>query len=236
LETFQPSVAPRRGLWETILEPLRRAIILAELPPGMRLDEASLAQKFGVSRIPVREAFVRLEVEGMVRIEPRRGAFVVGFGEEDIADIYECRRVIECHAIRRAAERVDEQGLARLWPLVESMDAATRRNRADLLAVPDVEFHRQLVALAGNRRLVAAWAPIAGLVGAILAITDAANPDSPASVESHRAMVEALARRDPDAAESLLRDHLVFGERVMRATLRTSGRSLSAPASAEAAG
>ena len=94
LESFEPAIAPRKALWESIVEPMRRAIVLGELPAGLHLEEPALAQKFGVSRIPVREALVRLEHEGLVRVEPRRGAFIVGMTEDDVHDVYELRSLI----------------------------------------------------------------------------------------------------------------------------------------------
>src|SRR5438046_922384 len=102
LEVVQPA-----ALWERVLAGIRRAIVLGDLAPGTHLKEPLLAQRFGVSRLPVREAIARLEREGLVRVEPRRGAFVVGITDHGVADIYECRLLLESYAIRRAAERID---------------------------------------------------------------------------------------------------------------------------------
>src|SRR4051812_27307481 len=92
-DRFTPPVAHSVPLREIIANEMRRAIILDEIPPGTRLDEQWLADKFGVSRIPIREAFPLLAHSGLVRLEPRRGAFVVGITNDDIHDIYEFRRV-----------------------------------------------------------------------------------------------------------------------------------------------
>src|SRR5438874_13166497 len=100
VDTFDPGLAPRQALWESIVAALRRAIILGELQPGLHLEEPALAEKFGVSRIPVREALTRLAHEGLVRLEPRRGAFVGGVTSDDVHDLFELRRLVEIYAIR----------------------------------------------------------------------------------------------------------------------------------------
>jgi DNA-binding GntR family transcriptional regulator len=220
LEQFDPGLAQRKALWETIVEPLRRAILLGELPAGLRLEEPALAVKFGVSRIPVREALVRLEHEGLVRLEPRRGASIVGFTENDAHDLYELRRFVESTAARRLAGRADEGAIARLRALTDQMDAAIRRGEPQAMVEPDVEFHRGLVDLAGSRQLSAAWGRLAGLIAAILGVTDTTFRDMPGAVRGHAAIVEALARRDGEGAALEIHRHLENGERVMREAMR----------------
>lgn len=230
MDSFEPGIAPRQALWEPIATALRRAIILGELPPGLHLEEPSLAEKFGVSRIPVREALVRLAHEGLVQIEPRRGAFVVGMSLEEVHDVYDLRQLIEADAIRRAAKRADATGLARLQRLVDEMADAVRRNQMDRVAEPDVNFHRELVAMAGSRRLLNAWEPIGGIVATILSITDTTYRDMPRSVASHQAMVDALARGDADTAEAELREHLGNGEHVLQAAMPAMHANTATPA------
>lgn len=219
LDAFEPGVASRPALWEPITVALRRAIILGELPPGLHLEEPSLAEKFGVSRIPVREALTRLEHEGLVRIEPRRGAFVVGMTDEEIHDVYDLRFLIESHAIRRASELADAAGVARLQELVDRMTEDVQKDHLDHISEPDVAFHREVVRLAGSRRLLNAWEPIGGIVATILSITDTAYRDMPRAVASHQAMLDAIGREDAEAAVVELREHLTNGEKVLRGAL-----------------
>src|SRR5262245_7847594 len=102
------------ALWQRVIAALRRAIVLGELAPNVHLKEPLLAQRFGVSRLPVREALVQLEREGLVRVEPRRGAFVLGVTAQDISDIYECRHILETCGIQRTAALADAQAVASL--------------------------------------------------------------------------------------------------------------------------
>ena len=92
-----------------VSEELREAILSGEFGPGQRLRTASLAKRFGSSRTPVREALVQLEGEGLVDIEPRRGALVRPFASADLIDLYEVRVLLEPAAAARAALRVDER-------------------------------------------------------------------------------------------------------------------------------
>ncbi|HEY3078686.1 MAG TPA: GntR family transcriptional regulator [Chloroflexota bacterium] len=221
LDSFDPGVAPRKALWEIIVDPMRRAIVLGELPPGLHLEEPALAQKFGVSRIPVREALVRLEHEGLVRVEPRRGAFIVGMTPDDIHDVYELRQLIERRAARRAAERIGAEGLARLGQLASQMDDALRRREPSAMVEPDVEFHRELVVAAGSRQLLAAWERLAGLIATILGVTDSVRyGTTPDAVHGHQLIIDGLARRDADRAEHDVALHLENGEKVMLDAIR----------------
>jgi GntR family transcriptional regulator of gluconate operon len=220
VDTFDPGLAPRQALWEAIVAALRRAIILGELRPGLHLEEPALAEKFGVSRIPVREALTRLAHEGLVRLEPRRGAFVVGVTETEIHDIYELRRLIEVHAIRSAAERATTAGLVRLQLEADQFQDAVRNNAVERYAEPDVKFHRQIVVLGGNQRLLAAWDPIGGLVATFLSITNTRYRNLPGSVASHYRMIDSIRDGDAESASAELQAHLANGEEIMHQAMR----------------
>ena len=222
MDTFLPGLVPRQPLWEPIAAALRRAILLGELPAGLHLEEPGLAEKFGVSRIPVREAFSRLAHEGLVRLEPHRGAFVVGMTDSGVHEIYEFRLLLEVHAVRRAAEHVDEAGLSQLQGFVDEMAEAVELHQLDRVPEPDVSFHRQIVVFGDNKRLLAAWEPISGIVGTILSITDTTYRDMPLSIAGHQRIVAALAVRDANTAEHELRLHLQNGEAVMREAMRNT--------------
>src|SRR5579871_6458237 len=94
-------IVQTEALWAHVAAALRRSIVLGDLEQGSHLKEPLLAQRFGVSRLPIREAITQLEREGLVRVEPRRGAFVVGITEQGIKDIYDCRLLLETFALRR---------------------------------------------------------------------------------------------------------------------------------------
>jgi DNA-binding GntR family transcriptional regulator len=229
LDNFDPGIAPRRALWEAVAERMRRAIILSELPAGLHLEEPALAQKFGVSRIPIREALIRLEQEGLVRVEPRRGAFIVGMTVDDIGDVYEFRLLVERHAARRAAERIDNDGINLLQDLVDEMDEALRRGEQSAMVVPDVSFHRQIVVESGSRQLLVAWERLAGLIEAILSVTDETYRDAPQALNGHQLIIDALANRDGEEAARHIEEHLANGEQVMREAMDASRVATARP-------
>src|SRR5205823_1149017 len=152
-------VVHSEALWVRVVTAMRRAIVLGELASGAHLKEPLLAQRFGVSRLPIREALAQLEREGLVRIEPRRGAFVLGVTEQDISDMYACRLMLESHAIRRAAARIDDQGVASLQASIDQMDAAVAAGQLQFMAASDMAFHRHIIEVSGNRAVLNAWEP-----------------------------------------------------------------------------
>ena len=101
-------------LRDVVFNTLRQAIITGEFAPGERLMEISLANRLGVSRTPVREALRQLELEGLVRIIPNRGAFVEGITKEDVKDIYEIRARLEGLCAKWAADRITKDQIAEL--------------------------------------------------------------------------------------------------------------------------
>ncbi|MGH2347399.1 MAG: GntR family transcriptional regulator [Chloroflexota bacterium] len=216
-------IVQSEALWERVVAALRRAIIMGELEPGSHLKEPLLAQRFGVSRLPIREAIVQLDREGLVRVEPRRGAFVIGVTEQDISDIYDCRLMLELAAIQRTALRIGVEALAELEALVVEMDVAVGNEQPHLFASCDISFHRRLMMLSGSRALVNAWEPVAPLIETILSISEAAmtDIDLPGAVDGHRRIIGALAAHDSAAAEDILWDHLTSGEGLVYAALRS---------------
>lgn len=210
------------ALWQQVVESMRRAIVVGELAPGAHLREPLLADMFGVSRLPIREAIAQLEREGLVRIEPRRGAYVIGVTEQDIHDIYECRLVLEVYAIERTAERIDEEGVASLNALIAEMDVAMAAGQVQAVAACDMAFHRLIIGLSGSRALLNAWAPLAPLIETALSIAEATVADLPEAVHGHDRIVAALARHDAAAAVEVLRDHLPSGEKLVYEAIRNA--------------
>jgi len=162
-------IVPEGALWERVIVAMRRAIVLGELAPGAHLKEPLLAQRFGVSRLPIREALAQLEREGLVRVEPRRGAYVLGVTARDISDIYACRLILEARGVQRAAARVDGLGVASLYAHAEQIEVA---ETVEALAAADMAFHRRLIVLSGSRALLTAWEPLTPLIETILGISN----------------------------------------------------------------
>jgi GntR family transcriptional regulator of gluconate operon len=200
------------ALWERVSATMRRAIVLGEFAPGDRLKEPFLAERFGVSRLPIREAITQLEREGLVRSEPRRGAYVIGVTQQDIADIYECRLTLETLAIQRTAARIGPEEVAELYRNIEIMEDGVSSGRIEAFASSDMAFHRALVAFSGNRAVRSAWEPLAPLIETTLEIADATVDDISTAVAGHRPIVRSLEQHDIEGAKALLHEHLTGGQ------------------------
>lgn len=138
---------------------MRRMILDGEYGPDERLVEEQLAEKLGVSRTPVRQALTMLEAEGLVEISPNRGATVCSFGIDEVWDIYDLWAVLEGHAARRAANRIQKHELDELCGLAAEMSQVVPGRFADheeeirWLVARNQEFHGTIVEASRNRRL-----------------------------------------------------------------------------------
>lgn len=215
-------IAKSEALWQRVVAAMRRAIVVGELVPGTRMKEPALAEIFGVSRLPVREAITQLEREGLVRTEPYRGAYVVGVTDQDIHDMYECRLVLETYAIERTVERIDAQGMAEFEALINQMKAALATGHVHSVAGSDMAFHRLIISLSQNRALSIAWEPLAPLIETALTISEEVVPDLPLAVRGHNDIVVALSQGDAGAAVALLREHLLGGEKLVREAIKSA--------------
>lgn len=144
----------QRTVTEQVLSQLRALIISGELAPGTRIDQADLAQRFGVSVVPVREALARLQSSGLVRILPHRGVFVEAVSADELVDIYNVRELLEEHAARLAAERLTELDILALERIYEQMTAAGEASDFDTYLALNREFHFTIYRAAGRGYLL----------------------------------------------------------------------------------
>ena len=141
-------------LRDVVFNTLRQAILTGELKPGERLMEIHLANKLGVSRTPVREAIRMLELEGLVKMIPRRGALVADISQKELRDVLEVRNALEQLAIELACERITKEQIDELKVNVAEFKRVTRTKDVTKLAQIDVEFHDIIFNATDNRRLI----------------------------------------------------------------------------------
>lgn len=144
----------QRTVTEQVLSQLRELIISGELAPGARIDQGDLAQRFGVSVVPVREALARLQSSGLVRIVPHRGVFVEAISADELVDIYNVRELLEEHAARLAAEHLTERDLLALDQIYEQMTAAGDASDFDAYLALNRAFHFTIYRAAGRAYLL----------------------------------------------------------------------------------
>jgi DNA-binding GntR family transcriptional regulator len=199
-----------------VLERLRALILTGAYGPDERLVEEQLAERLGVSRTPVRQALTMLEAEGLVEIEPNRGATVCSFSTEDVWDIYDLRAVLEGHAARRAAGRITTGELARLRELTEEMEGLAGRfedheEEIRTLVGLNQEFHGIIVEASRNRRLKRLINRTVEIPLMFKAFFWYTPHERVISNHYHRQILEALEKGDADRAEIIMREHVYEG-------------------------
>ena len=198
----------RRATATIIAALIRDRIMDGTFESGRQLTEAQLADRLGVSRGPVREAFQRLVQEGLLEAQPHRGVFVATLDEGDAADVLVARTAIERAAAVRVALNRDPEVLDGLGALLDAMAAAAERSGwADVAAV-DLQFHEALVAGAGSPRLSRMYATLLAETLLCLRTLPLEHPEARDVVAEHRALLGALGRGDADAAAAAVESHL----------------------------
>ena len=207
------SAVARVVLREQVKELILQRILTGVYAPGDRLVETRIAQEFGTSQAPVREALRDLELLRFVESEPFRGARVRAVSDEELAEIYPVRAAIEEVAAREAAVRLDGSVEA-LEAELGAMHAAADADDLHLLAEHDTTFHRLIVEASGNGILVDVWQSLR--IETRTAITALrAGIDGHEIAELHRPVLDAIRDREPDRAGLALRRHVeYFGELV----------------------
>ena len=189
---------------------IRGMILSGELPAGSPLGEELLAQRCGVSRTPVRDALRRLEGELLVRRNEAQRSFVADWTIGDVADAFELRGMLESHAARRAAARMDEVTLQRLRGVSQTIARAVQASPPDVTGFLDGnrEFHAIILETAQSGRLTA----LLGTVTEQPVIWRTAHHYSGAELHrsqtEHDALIAAFARRDGDWAHALMAAHI----------------------------
>lgn len=141
-------------LRDVVFRTLRRQILMGELKPGERLMEVKLTKKLGVSRTPVREAIHMLEIEGLAKVIPRRGASVSDITEEDLQDVLEVRCALEELAVELACARRSEEDIFNIKKAARAFVEATKKGSISEMAEKDVAFHNLIFSATGNKRLI----------------------------------------------------------------------------------
>ena len=210
---------------------LTRAIVEGHLPPGSRIVEADIARRMGISRAPVREAARRLERQGVLVSRPRHGFAVRTISVQEIDDLYEVRLSIELTSIELACRKADDAGLARVKALVDTMVREAATQAQDERITSDLELHTLICELSGNAHLHRIFMNTQTELRMIIALIDAVYHD-PATVASlHYPIVDALMKRDAEAAKAAMRVHLEDAWQNVRALFVKQHGAAPAPSS-----
>jgi phosphonate utilization transcriptional regulator len=186
---------------------IERLILGGELPVGQRINEVALAERFGTSRGPVREALRALEECGIVRAERNRGVFVREVSLVEADEVYDLREVLDEFIGRRLAERIDDASLEQLKALLREMSEATTAGDVKRYHALNLGFHDVLVDAVGNSHLSATYRRLTKELLLYRLRGLAEGGGLAVSIAEHAAIVEAIEARDPARAGRLLRAH-----------------------------
>ncbi|MFD2030796.1 GntR family transcriptional regulator [Ancylobacter dichloromethanicus] len=197
-------------------EALEEDIVAGRLRPGQRLDEAGLAERFGVSRTPIREALIRLSASGLIEMRPRRGAYVALLGPRELVESFELMAEIEAACARLAAQRLGEADRAALIQAHEACCAAVAAGDDDAYYPANARFHVAIYAATGNRVLRAEAIRLQTALQPYRRLQLKVPRRIGTSLAEHQAILEALLEGDGGRAAERIRAHvLVQGERFM---------------------
>ncbi len=182
------------------------AIASGELPPGYRLRETELAELFGVSRTPIREAIRKLESEGVVQHKPRVGAVVRSLGQQEIVELYEMRIVLETTATQMASKHASEAEIRTLIQI--NQDIASHGDDAKMVANLNRRFHACIMRAGRNRFLEASYNALSNTLHLLGKTTLESADRITEVVEQHATIINALTARDAEAAKVAMKTHM----------------------------
>lgn len=193
---------------ERVYRELKDVIIEGRLAPGARLVELDVATRFGVSRTPVREALRRLLDDHLVLADPMRGLVVRAAEADEVEEVYLVREMLDGLAARLATRRVTPDDLARLRLIIESMREGVKERRTDVVVNANIAFHDVIYRAAGNQTLTRLGNELRDFVRRFSSQAFASAERVAAVLREHEALLEAMQRADPEAAERASNEHL----------------------------
>lgn len=205
-----------RHAWDELAGKLVEMVISGELQPGQRLVEAELADRFGISRGPVRTALQHLERSGLAETRLRRGMVVVEMTPADVRELYAVRIALEEAAVAALAERSEGVDWTAMAQYLDKMEAAAERGDTVEATYADLEFHRAMIQAAGNSRLLRAWEPLSSQIRLVIGTLQREDDATVRPLYAdHRRILDMLRSDTPTKAASVLDHHLRNSRDVM---------------------
>ena len=193
------------NLVDQIYNILREKIINLELKLGQRIDIKGLAEEFGVSQTPVREALNRLTKDRLVNVIPRRGYYVVKLSAEDMEEIYDIRKIFESYALESAIKNIEVNKLRKLKQrMMEQLQGEVTEQRRKTKFETDKKLHLLIIQSSYNKKLKEMYSQIYDFVK----ISQRMNPRFKKSLEEHIALIDAILEKDLEKARKLLMLHI----------------------------
>lgn len=202
-------------LREKILETIREAILKGDLKPGEKVAEPELAEQFGISRTPIREAFRQLESEGYLTVVPRKGAVVAALSERDVQEFYEVKSILEGYAAELAAKNLSDKELAKLESINERLKQLA--NDGDVKSFYKIhnEFHEMFLKAANNTKLYELIKQLGMKFSRMRMASLSVDGRMAISVAEHDKLLDAFRQHDGKTAEALVKKTAAIGGHVL---------------------
>lgn len=197
-----------KPLRDVVFETLKEAILTGKLEPKERLMEIKLADQLGVSRTPVREAIRKLELEGLVIMEPRKGAYVSDISFKDIIDTLEVREALETFAVKLAIEKNTVDDISEIETLNKSFKEAYQNKDIEKMVEFDTKIHSAILNLSDNSKLISFMEELNEIMQRfrLIFFNETYNPER--IDEEHQEVMKALKNKDVERAQKAMRQHL----------------------------
>jgi DNA-binding GntR family transcriptional regulator len=208
MDTYKP-------LREIVFTTMREAIINGDFKPGQRLMEVQLAEQMGVSRTPVREAIRKLELEGLVVMVPRKGAYVAGLSSEDVKEVLEIRAVLEGLAASLAAKNASDADIEQLQEIVEKFKNAAEEKDVVRLINFDSDFHDVMYRASKNKKLIQLISALREQVQRFRVAYFTKIKSTQALIEEHNELVSSILNKEPEKARAIAEKHIATTEKLI---------------------
>ncbi len=200
------------SLTTVVQQEIERAILVGEYAPGSKLNEAVLAEKLGVSRGPVREAFRMLDEAGLVRTEKNRGVFVRAIPMDEALEIFDLRAAMDDWIGKRLAVCITPEQLKEIKAMVSEMDSAVKAQDAHQYHVLNLKFHDRMVEICGNRKLTETYRRLIKELSLFRRQNLADAGLMRTFLNEHKQIVKAIASGDAQAAGQAMFDHVMLSK------------------------
>lgn len=203
------------ALYQEVAERLRERIFSHELKPGAWIDEQAIAEQYGISRTPLREALKVLASEGLVTLKPRRGCYVTEISERDLDEIFSVMALLEGQCARDATGKAAETDLAQFRKLHDALEAAADRNDINGFFEANQAFHHAVQSVADNHWLQHVIEDLRKVIKLSRHHSLFSDGRLEQSLAEHRDILKAMLARDPAAAEAAMRTHIHSGRKAL---------------------
>ncbi len=202
-------------LREKILETIRESILKGQLKPGEKVAEPELAERFGISRTPIREAFRQLESEGYLTVIPRKGAVVTALSERAVEEFYAIKSILEGYAAQMAAENMADKDIEKLEAINQRLQELADEGDVKTFFRVHNEFHEVFIRAAGNEKLLELINQLMLKFNRFRLASLSLPGRMEISVKEHEKIIKAFKRKDGSQADNLVRKTASFGGQVL---------------------